>query len=236
MPLTSIDKARSPSYLSSVLFNSGDSPYREWMQTHPDGYVLNASVSLTAGYLVLHRSGCLHIATYTRSSAPDSFTTHRYIKVCSDRVAELLQWATVNRPADAQPKRCRTCQPPDIPLSPPYKMAEEVPEAGTYLEGTVQRVLVNSYERDSRAREACIRHHGASCSVCDFDFGKVYGAIAEGYIHVHHLVPLASIGGVEYTVDPIADLRPVCPNCHAVLHLAKDPLSIDELRVILRPR
>jgi len=35
---------------------------------------------------------------------------------------------------------------------------------------------------------------------------------------VHHLVPISKIGK-KYRVDPIKDLRPVCPNCHAVIHL-----------------
>ena len=42
------------------------------------------------------------------------------------------------------------------------------------------------------------------------------GREAEGYIHVHHLRGLSDVGG-EYVVDPVNDLRPVCPNCHAVL-------------------
>jgi 5-methylcytosine-specific restriction protein A len=42
---------------------------------------------------------------------------------------------------------------------------------------------------------------------------------------------LASIG-VSYTVDPIKDLRPVCPNCHAIIHRTDPPCSVDELRQI----
>jgi 5-methylcytosine-specific restriction protein A len=34
-----------------------------------------------------------------------------------------------------------------------------------------------------------------------------------------------------YVVDPINDLRPVCPNCHAMLHFGRsDPIPVDELR------
>jgi 5-methylcytosine-specific restriction protein A len=44
---------------------------------------------------------------------------------------------------------------------------------------------------------------------------------------------LAQVGG-EYQVDPIADLRPVCPNCHAMLHSRRPtPLSIAELKRII---
>jgi predicted HNH restriction endonuclease len=109
---------------------------------------------------------------------------------------------------------------------------EELPEGATCREGSVQRVLVNRYERDRQAREACIRHHGASCAVCAFDFGTVYGADYAGFIHVHHLRPLSD-GGGEYVVDPITDLVPVCPNCHAIIHHGGRVRSIDEVRELL---
>jgi predicted HNH restriction endonuclease len=56
----------------------------------------------------------------------------------------------------------------------------------------------------------------------------VYGKVADGYIHVHHLRPLSEVNG-EYVVDPVKDLRPVCPNCHAVLHLGGECRSIEEV-------
>ena len=49
-----------------------------------------------------------------------------------------------------------------------------------------------------------------------------------GFTHVHHLSPL-SIVGADNQVDPIDDLRPVCPNCHAVLHRREPPYSLDEV-------
>ena len=97
------------------------------------------------------------------------------------------------------------------------RLPEEVPERSTYSEGSVQRILVNRYERDLRAREKCLRHYGTTCALCGFDFVAVYGKVMEGFIHVHHLKSISSVG-VQYEVDPIEDLRPVCPNCHAVVH------------------
>ena len=220
--------------MPAALFNSGDEPYIAWMHQHPKGYVLNARVESGSRSLMLHRSGCQHIAAYTRSDAPDSFTAHKYVKVCSESPSDLSAWAAANRPSDAPTKLCKTCQPEAQPSLPP-KLAEEVPDSIAYAEGAVQRVLINAYERDPRAREACLRHYGTSCVVCTFNFGKVYGLVAEGFVHVHHLVPLASVGR-NYQVDPIADLRPVCPNCHAVLHLGKKPQTIEELRAVIEKR
>lgn len=104
---------------------------------------------------------------------------------------------------------------------------------GELAEGAVRRVAVNVYERDPAARAQCIAKHGTSCVVCGFSFERAYGAIGRGFIHVHHLEPLG-VAKAEHTVDPVADLRPVCPNCHAMLHRrAGNPYSIDELRAFL---
>lgn len=99
-------------------------------------------------------------------------------------------------------------------------------------EGARRTVIVNAYERNPKARSACISHWGCQCTVCNFDFLKTYGEIGSGFIHIHHLVPLSEIG-ISYQVDPIKDLRPVCPNCHAMLHTSNPTLSMEELRELI---
>lgn len=98
------------------------------------------------------------------------------------------------------------------------------------FEGIPKTVLVNSYERNPIARGKCIEHHGVQCFVCEFDFEKEYGDIGKGFIHVHHLTQLSEICQ-GYEVDPVNDLRPVCPNCHAMLHKRNPPYAIDELKL-----
>jgi 5-methylcytosine-specific restriction enzyme A len=118
----------------------------------------------------------------------------------------------------------------------PYLLPDEISTTSMPLfEGAVFRVLVNAYERNPEARRQCIQWHGASCCVCGFNFGAVYGKMAEGYIHVHHCRSLSEIGH-EYQVNPVEDLRPVCPNCHVILHLRVPALSIEEARVLLGGR
>jgi 5-methylcytosine-specific restriction protein A len=104
---------------------------------------------------------------------------------------------------------------------------------GRFREGAVKRVTVNAYERNERARQACIARHGTACAVCGLEFGQRYGTIGQGFIHVHHLREMSEIGQ-EYDVDPIEDLRPVCPNCHAMLHRTLPCLRIEELKALLR--
>lgn len=104
----------------------------------------------------------------------------------------------------------------------------EASEDGIF-EGARISVLVNVYERNREARRRCIALFGKACCVCGFDFQQKYGDIGTGFIEVHHLIPLHKIGK-EYGVNPETDLRPVCPNCHAMLHCGNPLLSIEELK------
>jgi 5-methylcytosine-specific restriction protein A len=117
---------------------------------------------------------------------------------------------------------------PDTFISP-----EEIPPSTTHVEGSVRQALVNTYERNPAARAKCISYYSSTCAVCGFDFGRTYGELGEGFIHVHHLKELSSIAK-EYEVDPIHDLRPVCPNCHAMLHKRMPAISIEELKSLMQ--
>lgn len=108
---------------------------------------------------------------------------------------------------------------------------DEIPNPETVFEGAKKEVVVNRYERNHEAREKCIAAHGCKCAVCGIDFEKTYGDIGRGFIHVHHIVPLSSIGK-EYELNPIKDLVPVCPNCHAMLHRKDPPLDVDDLKAL----
>jgi predicted HNH restriction endonuclease len=100
------------------------------------------------------------------------------------------------------------------------------------FEGKLLQINVNVYERNLVAKKKCIAHYGTQCVVCGFDFEKSFGKAAKGFIHVHHLVPLSEISA-KYEVDPIKDLRPVCPNCHAVIHLGGKTRTIAEVMEML---
>ena len=113
-----------------------------------------------------------------------------------------------------------------------WSLQEELGTEKPLVEGAAFTVQVSAFERNPVARQKCVAHYGTSCIICGFNFGAAYGTSAEGYTHVHHLRPLASIGE-EYVIDPIKDLRPVCANCHAVIHLRQPPYSIEEMKGML---
>ena len=116
--------------------------------------------------------------------------------------------------------------------APPWRGGEEEGEGFQVRdEGAEQYVWVNRYERDPRNRKAAIQAHGVRCFGCRMEMAEVYGEIAKGYIHIHHVKPLSTMQGARPDIE---DLVPLCPNCHAIVHLAKKPLSIKELKELIR--
>lgn len=101
-------------------------------------------------------------------------------------------------------------------------------------EGRLRRGLTTRYERKPKLREACLKHHGYACAVCKINFRKSYGEVGKSFIHVHHLDPLSTLKA-DHIVDPVKDLRPVCPNCHSMIHRHGLLRSIEEIKAVWSP-
>ena len=115
-----------------------------------------------------------------------------------------------------------------VPLGP--EIVLESPQT----EGTVRKTLTTKYERSPINRALCLAAKGYSCSVCGMNFQQTYGELGREFIHVHHTVPVSKMGE-NYKVDPLKELFPVCPNCHAMLHRTDPPMTIEELRALFIP-
>lgn len=109
----------------------------------------------------------------------------------------------------------------------------EQEELRRWPEGAVLKLVVNKYERSASARRLCIAIHGVACKACGVRLEDLYGLLAAGRIHVHHVSPLSALGE-NYQVDPVLDLIPLCPNCHFVAHLQEPPLTAEQLRSLLQ--
>ena len=114
-----------------------------------------------------------------------------------------------------------------------YNNVAQVPVSAEYtsvhVEGKVYESHSVGFERNQKAREECLKYYGCKCSVCGFDFEKEYGELGRGFIEVHHIVPLSTIRD-EYVVDPIRDLRPLCSNCHSMVHRREPVVSVVDLK------
>ena len=95
---------------------------------------------------------------------------------------------------------------------------------------------MSRYEYDADALRQCVAFHGLRCAACGLSMEQIYGPAGAAFIQVHHIVPPAAIGP-DYTLDPVADLVPLCPNCHAMAHTGTpDPYTPAELRRLLAVR
>ena len=82
----------------------------------------------------------------------------------------------------------------------------------------------------ARQKKCSVLSAGAplECEVCSMSFAKVFGDHGDGFIEVHHRVPLSEY--VSETITSLDDLALVCANCHRMLHWKRPWLSIAELR------
>lgn len=98
---------------------------------------------------------------------------------------------------------------------------EETDDDGrTALEGRLLARVLLTRERNPSLRRAKIaeaQRTGTplSCAVCGFGFADFYGPVGEGYIEVHHVLPL-HVSGVRET--KLSDLAFLCANCHRMCH------------------
>lgn len=219
-------------------FDDDDDGYGRWLAEHSAGFVANMTRTKTPTYFMVHRASCKTITPgSSRNNEPGAFTARKYRKATAPDLGELTLWAEQAGFTEAAITACRVCMADaSLPTGTGRLYPDEVTAGvGTHREGASRQVLVNTFERSAAARTACLRAHGTACAVCELEMGEYYGEVGEGFIHVHHLVELATVGE-EYEVDPVEDLRPVCPNCHAMLHRSVPALSIDGLRGRLRQK
>lgn len=113
------------------------------------------------------------------------------------------------------------------PIEPEVELDDDfsVPEGRLLLSQHLRR------ERSPKLRHAKIASvlqagNPLSCEACHFNFGETYGARGEGYIEVHHVVPLHAAGEKD---TKLADLALLCSNCHRVVHRGMKWLEIHEL-------
>jgi hypothetical protein len=101
------------------------------------------------------------------------------------------------------------------------------------VEGRRIEYYTSKYERNRKNRDEAIKIHGLRCSVCNFCFQEKYGDLGQGFIEIHHIKPLFSLEE-EVKINPGTDLRPVCSNCHKMIHRRKGRVyTIEELKFMI---
>jgi hypothetical protein len=130
-----------------------------------------------------------------------------------------------------------------IAPEPDILLAQEFgcdPNEQYFKEGKTQLRLHLSKERNRHlvtlAKESWRQSTNGKlrCAACDFSFPETYGQVGEGFIEAHHKAPIATLAADA--VVRIADLAPVCSNCHSMLHRRRPWLTIEQLRDIVNQR
>lgn len=114
------------------------------------------------------------------------------------------------------------------------KQAQRV--ATEFAEGERSRREAAFFKRNPRLRAEAIATYGYKCRGCLKTLSEIYGRIGEGYIEIHHLNPLGerSESGSEVVNTTVADVIPLCANCHRMVHRRRPALTLDELQDAMR--
>lgn len=109
----------------------------------------------------------------------------------------------------------------------------------TVIEGELRTRTQIYRTRSHDLRRAAIEHYSENgriaCKSCKFEFASAYPSLGDGYIQIHHIKPVSYMRGEELDMtNALANVCPLCANCHQMVHRRKPFLSIPDLQSYLR--
>ena len=114
-------------------------------------------------------------------------------------------------------------------LSENMKISEGMSKTVVRIQKKRSGALRNAAMNEYRDGDGHIR-----CKVCGFDFLEVYGELGKDYIEFHHEEPIflmAKEGEEKFLKRAVKEVKPVCANCHRMLHRKRrQVLTIEELK------
>ena len=111
------------------------------------------------------------------------------------------------------------------------------------IEGEVVKSTSKIKKRSKKLREAVVAEYTDSdghicCYACGFDFEKFYGDIGKGFIEIHHEKPIyqySDDGFESYISDAIKNMKPLCSNCHRIIHRNKTAfMPVESLKLHIK--
>lgn len=90
-----------------MLFIKDEKVYLEWLDKHPNGYVINIYSNKSPNYSVLHKATCYTIKS-KNMGRPGGFTERQYAKICgkTEKEAEESLFKEIKTKIK---KRCSVC-------------------------------------------------------------------------------------------------------------------------------
>jgi predicted HNH restriction endonuclease len=111
------------------------------------------------------------------------------------------------------------------------------------IEGKETTKSTKSRIRSKKLRDAAIEYYKdddghIKCAACGFDFEKTYGELGKEFIQIHHEKPICQYSSnnvQKYIKDAIKDVKPLCANCHCMIHRNKNiSLSVEDLKIHIK--
>jgi hypothetical protein len=87
-----------------LTFDNDEEGYLQWVNTNPNGFVVNAPKQYGIAPDMLHKANCRHIMTSERTN----YTTTDYKKLCSSDKKEIIDWGAAH---SSNFKACKHCKP-----------------------------------------------------------------------------------------------------------------------------
>jgi predicted HNH restriction endonuclease len=100
------------------------------------------------------------------------------------------------------------------------------------VEGRVYTTEVTFRRRNRALIETKKAQSDGHCEACGFCFEDHYGGLAKDCLVAHHINPIAH--RTRPSMTSLDDIALLCPNCHAVVHTQDPPLSLEEVREMLK--
>jgi 5-methylcytosine-specific restriction protein A len=126
-----------------------------------------------------------------------------------------------------------------LKLDPSARSTGDIDPAEEFIEGGRQIRQHMRRERNpvlrARARDLWrLRLGRLKCIACGFSFEQRYGPLGADFIEMHHEFPFSATSG-RAVVRP-DQLKPLCANCHRMVHREHPILTIRKLKVAMSRR
>ena len=101
--------------------------------------------------------------------------------------------------------------------------AEEIIEEPTQRKDPViNRGGQENWPRDSKIAAIALKKTNFLCEVDPTHQTFTSRKTGKSYMEAHHLIPMGRQGEFDYSLDKIANIKCICPNCHRLLHHGTD--------------
>lgn len=74
------------------------------------------------------------------------------------------------------------------------------------------------WPRDSKIAAVALKKANFLCEADPTHQTFISKRTKENYMEAHHLIPMSKQGDFEYSLDKVANIKCICPNCHRLLH------------------